>query len=244
MKRIALTLIGLAAFALAGCEDSSKDSLLGGERGYSDPNATAGGEDTTFNHNNDPGAADPAANAQPPEPAQVRYVGSPEVTSRLHGCGKMTVTSLGSLLATRGLTGGGTRPANTQSGIQLYGTLNAQTQTATASAQTAAALGAPNYNGRVGEAPFASTSAMAKMFDIFTMASYDAVGANWTAAACPGVKVVAADGKLTKEGIACLTGKPATDEYVAIANDAVAKNPTDGAKIAIAALLAAAHTCQ
>ena len=29
-----------------------------------------------------------------------------------------------------------------------------------------------------------------------------------------------------------------------IANDAIAKNPTDGAKIAIAALLSAAHTCQ
>jgi hypothetical protein len=247
MKRSALSLIGigLTALALAGCEDASKDSLTNGGGGsVNDPNATAGGADNTFNHNNDPGAADPAANAQPPEPAQVRYVGSPEVTSRLHACGKMTVTSFGNLLASRGLTGGGTRPANAPSGIALFGNYNAQTQMATASAPTAAALGAANYNGRVPEAPFASTSAMAKMFDIFTMASYDAIAANWTSAACPGVKVVGTDGKLTKDGISCLIGRPASDEHLAIANDAIAKNPTDGAKIAIAALLSAAHTCQ
>jgi hypothetical protein len=33
MKRIALSLIGLAAFALAGCEDASKDSLTNGAGG-------------------------------------------------------------------------------------------------------------------------------------------------------------------------------------------------------------------
>ena len=85
---------------------------------------------------------------------------------------------------------------------------------------------------------------MAKMFDIFTMSSYDAVNANWTAPACPGVKVLGADGKFTQDGLTCLMGKPARAEHLAIANDAIAKNPTDGAKIAIAALLSAAHTCQ
>jgi hypothetical protein len=85
---------------------------------------------------------------------------------------------------------------------------------------------------------------MAKMFDIFTMASYDAITATWTAPACPGTTVLGADGKFTKDGISCLMGKSATDEHVAVANDAIAKNPTDGAKIAIAALLSAAHTCQ
>ena len=85
---------------------------------------------------------------------------------------------------------------------------------------------------------------MAKMFDIYTMGSYAAVGTAWDAPACPGTKVLGADGKFTKDGISCLIGKPATDEYVAIANDALVKNPTDGAKIAIAAMLSAAHTCQ
>lgn len=234
MKKIALTLISVAAIALAGCEDGTSDSLTnGGASDPRDPNSTAGGEDTTFDHTNDPGGEAPGANTNPPtDPSQVRLVGSPEVQSRLHSCGKLTYTSLGTILATRGLTGGGQRPAGAQSGQAIYN-----------AGATAAAFGAANYNGRVPEAPFASTSAMAKSFDIFTMASYDAVADDWTATACPGVKVLEA-GKFTKDGISCLIGKPATDDYVAIANDAVTKNPTDGAKIAVAALLAAAHTCQ
>ena len=241
MNRIALSLIGVAALALGACSDGTSDSLSGGRTSGTDPrdpNATAGGENSTFDHSNDPAGA-AGSDFQPPEPAQMKMIGSPEVTSRLHSCGKITYASLGNLLTTRGLTGGGTRP-------QI--TVNGQTQNApsgqTIYNQSAAALGIANYPGRVPEAPFASTSAMAKMFDIFTMASYDAVAANWNAPACPGVKVLGADGKFTKDGLSCLMGKPARDEHVAIANDAIAKNPTDGAKIAIAALLSAAHTCQ
>jgi hypothetical protein len=234
MKHIALTLIAVAGLALAGCSDGTSDSLNGGGGGPNgDPNGTAGNENTTFDHSNDPGGAAPGADFQPAEPGQVRLVGSPEITSRLHSCGKITIKSLGDILASRGLTGGGTRPAGALSGQAIF-----------AQGATAAAFGGANYNGRVPEASFASTSAMAKMFDIFTMASYDAVNANWTAPACPGVKVLGADGKFTQDGLTCLMGKTARPEHVAIANDAIAKNPTDGAKIAIAALLSAAHTCQ
>ena len=52
------------------------------------------------------------------------------------------------------------------------------------------------------------------------------VAAADTAPACPGVKVVGADGKFTKDGLTCLMGKPATDAHLAVANDAIAKNPT------------------
>ena len=235
MKRIALTLISIAALALAACSDGTSDQLNGGGTGVGagDPNGTAGNENTTYDHSNDPGGSAPGAEFQPAEPAQVKLVGSPEVTSRLHSCGKMSVASIGSILTTRGLTGGGMRPAGAQSGQQIF-----------QAGSTTPALGGANYNGRVPEAPFASTSAMAKMFDIFTMASYDAVATGWTSTACPGVSIVGTDGKFTKDGLTCLMGKPARDEHVAIANDAIAKNPTDGAKIAIAALLSAAHTCQ
>lgn len=233
MKRIALTLIGVAALALTAC-DGTSDSLNDGRTGGGgDPNGTAGGEGTTFDHANDPGAATPGSDFQPPEPGQVKVVGSPEITSRLHACGKISVKSLGDILASRGLTGGGTRPAGALSGAAIF-----------AQGGSPAALGAANYNGRVPEAPFASTSAMAKMFDIFTMSSYDTVAPAWTAPACPGVKVLGTDGKFTKDGLSCLMGKPAKDEHLAIANDAIVKNPTDGAKLAIAALLSAAHTCQ
>lgn len=230
MKRIALTLISVAALALAACDDGSADSL-GNGRGSNprDPNATQGGEDSTFDHSNDPGGAAPGADFQPPEPSQMKLVGSPEVTSRLHACGKLSNASIAEILTSRALNGG--NPQGSQSAQQIF---NA----------SGPALGAANYPGRVPEAPFSSTSAMAKMFDIYTMGSYAAVGANWNPPACPGTKVLGADGKFTQDGISCLIGKPATAEHVAIANDAIAKNPTDGAKIAIAAMLSAAHTCQ
>jgi hypothetical protein len=231
MKRTILTLISISALALA-CDDTS-DSLTDGRRtAPRDPNATAGSDDSTYDHSNDPGGAAPGAEFEPADPAQVRAVGSPEVTSRLHSCGKLTVASLGNIITSRGLTGGGTRPNGGLSGQAIFNR-----------AETPAALGAANYNGRVPEAPFASTSAISRMFDIYTMASYDVIEADWAAPACPGVKVLDA-GKFTKDGLSCLMGKPATEEHVAVANDAIVKNPTDGAKIAIAALLSAAHTCQ
>lgn len=233
MKRIALTLLSVGALALTAC-DGTSDELEGGglNRGSNDRYATAGNEDNTANHNNDPGAADPAAGEQPPEPAQNRKVGSPEVTSRLHSCGKLTYSSLKNVLDSRGLTGqGGGRPQGVQSSRQIFD-------------GAAGAFGGPNYAGRVPEAPFASTSAVAKMFDIFVMASYDATADNFNAPACPDTKIIGADGKFTKDGLTCLMGKPATDAHLATANQAIAANTTDGARIAIAALLSAAHTCQ
>lgn len=245
MKRIALTLIGLTALALAGCDGTSDELANGGGSANRDPNATQGGEDNTFNHSNDPGGAAPGAEFQPPDPPSTKLVGSPEVSSRLHACGKLTVASLGQALYSRGLMGtGGGRPNGAQSGLQIYGAVPQGGTVPVASNAAGAALGAANYNGRIPEAPFSSTSAMSKMFDIFSMASYDAVAQNYTAPGCPDVKILGADGKFTKDGISCLIGKPATDEHVAIANDAITKNPTDGAKIAVGALLAAAHTCQ
>jgi hypothetical protein len=235
MNRIALTLIGIAGLALAACTDGTSDTLSNGSNtaGGGDPNGTAGGETTTFDHTNDPGGAPASAGEQPAEPAQIKLIGSPEVTSRLHACGKISVAALGDILTSRGLTGVGTRPAGALSGQAIY-----------MQGSTPAAIGAANYNGRVPEAPFASTSAMAKMFDIFTMASYDPIAASWAAPACPGVKVIGTDGKFTQDGLSCLMGKSARAEHLAVANDAIAKNPTDGAKIAIAALLSAAHTCE
>lgn len=233
MKRTMFALLSVAALGLVGCDDDS-DTLTDGRRGVAarDPGATAGGEDSTYNHSNDPGAADPGATFEPPDPAQVRAQGAPEVTSRLHSCGKMTVASLDHFLESRGLSGQGARPQGALSGRAIFNRND-----------SVAALGGANYNGRVPEAPFASTSAVSKMFDIFAMASYDAVDPNWEAPACPGVKLLEND-QFTKDGISCLIGRPATKEHIDLANDAITRNPTEGAQIAVAALLAAAHTCQ
>jgi hypothetical protein len=86
---------------------------------------------------------------------------------------------------------------------------------------------------------------MAKQMDILVAAAAEIL-ANWaTASACQGIALVA-DNKLTKDGISCLIGKPARDEHVTLASDLVAK-ATDvqtGLRLAIAALLAASHTCE
>lgn len=203
-----------------------------GENANTSDNGTAGSTTgAEFSH-----AATPAANGAIENnvtPAEARAQGAPELTSRLHGCGKPTVASIGNLLNTRGLTGGGQLPQGATSGMAIF-----------RAGDTAAALGAANFNGRVPEAPFASTSAVSKLFDIFTMASYDGVADDWTATACPGTKILEG-GQFTKDGLSCLMGKPATDAHVAVANKAIDEGGADdGPKIAIAALLAASHTCQ
>lgn len=238
MKRSILVRLGLLALVpvLSACNetpDTLTNGVSGDGRDRQRAGDTAGGEDSTYNHSNDPAGVSGEVAFEPPDPAAARAVGSPEVVARMHACGKMTVASIGDLLRSRGLTGGAPRPNGAQSGKAIFDRND-----------TTAALGAPNYNSRVPEAPFASTAAISKMFDIYAMASYDAVAGDWSAPACPGVKILGEDGKFTRDGISCLIGKPATEEHVAIANDAIAKSPEDGAKIAVTALLAAAHTCQ
>ena len=223
----------ISLLLLAACAAPPQNNLTNDAELRSSTGETSGGAENTRNHSNDPAGVPNGVPFQPADPAQIRAMGSPELTARLHACGKMTVTSLADLLESRGLTGGGERPNGAVSGRDIFDR-----------SDSAAALGGPNYGSRLPEAPFASTAATSKMFDIFTMAAYDAITIDWTAPACLGVKVLGADGKFTKDGIACLIGKPATDAHVAIANDAITKSPADGAKIAIAALLSAAHTCQ
>lgn len=240
MKKTILVMMSLSALLLGApaCEEDGSTLTGGGAGGAAgrvrvpstNREETAGAEDSTYSHANDPAGADTPF--PPADPAAVRAIGSPELTSRLHSCGKLSVTSLGKFLESRGITGTGTRPQQTESGKEIFD-----------KGETAAALGGPNYTGRVPEAPFASTSAVSKMYDIFMMGSYDVIADGWNPPACPGVKLLQ-DGKFTKDAVSCLIGKPATDEYVAIANDAIVKSPKDGAQIAVAAMLAAAHTCQ
>jgi len=239
---LALAAPVLLGGSIAACANES-DSLTNGNRvntpapaatsqgssaeSTNDPSSTTGDD---FSHAPTPAAAGAAEDNV--TPAEARAQGSPELTSRLHGCGKLSVNSIGQLLNSRGFTGNGDVPQGAMSGMAIY-----------KAGDTAPALGAANFNGRVPEAPFASTSAISKMFDIYSMSSYDGVADDWSSDACPGTKLLD-KGQFTKDGISCLIGKPASAEHVAIANDAIVKNPTDGAKIAIAALLAASHTCQ
>ena len=73
----------------------------------------------------------------------------------------------------------------------------------------------------------------------------DVTSATWTPPGCAGTKLLE-NGKFTKDGVSCLIGKPARPEHMALADDLVAQadTPAEGQKIAVAALLAAAHTCE
>ena len=53
-------------------------------------------------------------------------------------------------------------------------------------------------------------------------------------------------GACRQDGIACLIGAPATAQHVALCNQLVssASSPKTGQTMAVAAILAAAHTCE
>ena len=244
MNRIALTLIGAAVFALAGC-DGTNDSLSGGgNNGVNgvavDPNTAAngGGGVNGTGHSQDPNSADPTASFPVNNDPSTKNVddesaGSPDTEARLHSCGKISVAELSSILTTRGINMGATSPTSAGS---LY-------------KNGVAALGAANYGSRVPEASFATTSGATKQMDIFAAASSEIVATTWNPSACQSggaaVGLFDASGNFTKAGLTCLMGKPAKDEHVALANAAVtqASTPAIGKQIAISALLSAAHTC-
>ena len=238
MKRIAHTFTAFssiaaaavtAALVLGGCAEAG-DQLSAGAGGpaYSnDPNRTASGsEEGTFDHVNDPGGVSDGPLPDPGQRAlETAAAGGAVASARMHSCGKLSLRAMANLLKSRGAS--------------------APNQGLVTNAANAAALGGANYSGRIPEAPFSSTSSMGKAFDIYTTVSTDVVKPDWAPAGCPGVKLLE-NGKFTKDGVSCLLGKPAKPEHMALADDLVsqADTPADGQRIAVAALLAAAHTCE
>lgn len=231
MKYIALTLV--AAFAITGCSNGANDSLSGSDGNSYDPNSLAAGDDTQH-HFKDPGTGDNGVSDPNVTNSDNAAVGSPEVVARLHSCAKITYAGLGSILATRGVN---TKATTANSAGQIY-------------TAGRAALGVANYPGRVPEAIVASTAALSKQFDVFVAAAGEIQTNFATATGCTGATLLDGTGKFTADGLSCIMGKPATDDHVFIANQAVTEAQAqgltlaDGQKIAIASLLEAAHTCE
>ena len=231
MKRTLLTLVIAGSAVFMGCSNDSGDSLLGGNgQTAQDPNGTGGGDQAS--HNNDPNAAAQGeSGGTPAETSQQsdQQVGSAEVVSRLHSCGKIQYAALGSILSTRGINMAATG-ATTAGAMYKNGS---------------ASLGVANYQGRVPENVFHSTASMAKQMDIFVMAASEVQTALATSTGCQ-TAIVDGSGKFSKDGISCIIGKPARQEHVDLANQAVTQAPDQatGIRIAIAALLNAAHTCE
>jgi hypothetical protein len=189
---------------------------------------TAGGTDNTFDHPSD--QVDPFAVL-----ARIQEQGPPEISTRMHSCQKLKYDTLGAVLVQLGvdLTKTGTPP----SAGQLY---NGGSQ----------ALGAPNYGARVPEAIENTTAGATKLFDIMVQAAPEIIAAMPNAKACQVAGVATnmfdAQGKCTLAGISCLQGAPAQQAQVDLCNQALTEASTAqiGQTIAVASILAAAHTCE
>lgn len=249
MRKMNVSML-IAAFSLAGClgaAPSGKSS--GGSTGAgtttgngaaADPNApvagslglgptggtTTGGMGNTFDHDND--SVDPFEVLQ-----RIQQEGPPAIATKMHSCAKMKYATVGNVLTSLGVNMAGT---GTSAGALYKG--------------GAGALGAPNYQARVSEALALTTAGATKLFDIFVQAAPEIIKAMPTQASCmvAGVatNMFATDGTCTAAGISCLTGFPATQAQIDLCNSVTgsASSAAIGQTVAVASLLAAAHTCE
>ena len=227
MTRTTKTRILLASCAAlaAACTNGSQGD------GSNDPapqvgNST-GGDDNTFNHPDS--EQDPWALLQ-----QLQEQGPPEYSSRVHGCPKMKYATIANVLASRGVNVTNTA---TNSAGDIY-------------MSSDQALGVANYAARQRENLELTTSAASKMFDIFAAAAPEIIANMSSSPACTvgsiGANVFNSQNQCDADGITCLIGVPATASHVELCNLTVA-NASDvdtGKRMAVAALLAAAHTCE
>jgi hypothetical protein len=158
-------------------------------------------------------------------------IGPPDVVARLHGAQKIQYATLGRIL--------------TDLGVNMTST----TATSAAQLYTAGqgALGVAIYASRVPELIIPSTSALAKQYDIFVAAATEILAGNLASSTrCPGVQLVDSTGAFTHDGLSCLMGKPAKADHLTLANQLVSQAPDQatGQQLAIATLLAAAHTSE
>jgi hypothetical protein len=226
----AIALISIASF-VSGCADDPNQLLdhNSGSNTSSDPESTAAGETNTFDHIKESTGGENGITDVHQRAIDELAIGTPEDVAHLHSAQKVSYASLGKML-----TDFGTSTAGGKAGSLTAGTLYTSGK---------GALGAPIFSSRTPEMSTPSTSALAKQMDIFVAAAPDIINNLGTSSKrCPGVSLVTA-GKFTADGIACLTGKPASDEYVNLANQMVSDvgDPTTGAQIAVATMLAAAH---
>ena len=196
------------------------------------PEDTVGGEDTTFDHEND--YRDPYEIAQ-----QHAEEGSPDTRARLHSCQKLQITALRNILTDFGVDL--ERESNPPSAGQLL-------------SAGGTALGQSNYPARTGEDIVWTAAGAAKTFDIFVQAAPEII------TAMPGLAQCQIDGvgptmfdesdpenpTCNDDAVSCLIGRPATPEHIAICNNLVKSGSSleIGKNIAVGALLSAAHSCE
>ncbi|HEY0254396.1 MAG TPA: hypothetical protein VGC41_22870 [Kofleriaceae bacterium] len=222
MNRFAypFAILASSVLGLAACTDDLPPS---------DPTPTgeaSGGDGNTFDHD--------MTNTISPWELLDRLTkeGPPSFTSHMHSCPKVKYATLGNVL-----TGVGVNAASTTavSAGDLY--TNGQS-----------ALGGANYANRIRENVAITTSGASREFDIFAAGAPEVLAAftAGTIARCPGVQLFDGSGNCQADGITCLIGSPATAQHVSFCNLTVtsATDKPTGQKLAVAAILAAAYTCE
>jgi hypothetical protein len=201
-------------------------------------NTSSGGTNNTFDHMDD-NTVDPFQVL-----ARIQEEGPPEVSTRMHSCAKMKYATLGNVLKGLGVDPT-TGAADTGGGLYKSG---------------AGALGKPDYANRIPETTQLSTAGAVRLYDIFVASAPTIISAMPTTARCAVAGAAThmfdtSGSACTMAGISCLTGSPATQAQKDLCDSAVASNtsdkigtamdaPTVGQVIAVASLLAAAHSCE
>ncbi|HTL84511.1 MAG TPA: hypothetical protein VL856_04970 [Acidimicrobiia bacterium] len=187
------------------------------------PGSTSGDESTTFDHEND--------GYSPWELIdRLAKEGPPRYTSKVHSCPKVRYATLGNVLKSLGVN---TANATQLSAGQLY-------------TSGFNAMGGASYANRVRENISVTTSGASREFDIFAAAAPEIITAMPTLARCNGAAMFDASNQCRADGITCLIGQPALPAHLDFCNLTVtsASDVTVGKNIAVAAILAAAYTCE
>ena len=226
MNRIAHTFALLAASVLAS---ACTDQISSPQPAPPPPGATTGGVDNTFDHDNN--------QISPWDLLQrIEVEGPPSYTSHVHSCAKVRYQTLGNVLASLGINAGDTTPL---SAGQLYQSgFNA--------------MGGPSYANRIRENIAVTTSGASREYDIFAAGADQVIAAfangtiNGTTGRCPGATLFDANNACQPSGITCLIGVPPDATYLDLCNLTVqrASSPDAGKHLAVAAMLAAAYTCE
>lgn len=230
MKTSTTIFLAFSVAAFAACSEGNTfeggPGDDGSDKADGEVSDTAGGEDNTFDH---PGGPDVWDYLE-----RLAEEGPPGFSSRLHSCPKIKYATIGRLLRSRGV--------DVNAGDEVSAGFLWR--------NGSAALGAPKLSVRSRESTEITTAAAARLFDIFAQAAPEIIAAMPTLEACSvdgvGTQMFNEAGQCTPSGIACLTGLPASGSHLELCNEMVnrATTPQTGQELAVAALAAAAHTCE
>jgi hypothetical protein len=168
-----------------------------------------------------------------------------DVTSRLHGCQKVSYTGLGNFLIARGVASVGSASAPMNSAGQIY-------------AGAATTLGIPTLDSRSREPSFLTTAGASKVFDIFVAAAPEIIANLGNPMLAPACTISGTNSPMfdsptacDQNSVSCLLGRPATPNDMILCNLALSEadptNPSDVTNkqiIAIATMLATAQLCE